>query len=102
MRPYICVPHTLHACRWIVFEGLTIWSLSPFSSTVTFWRGTTATTEKTAPSGFQHWVHPQAWLCATSPLTPTLTGLSLHLQIRVPPAKLVEPFLTLLSTDGWI
>jgi len=32
----------------------------------------------------------------------TLTGLSVHLQTKVPPAKLPEPFLTPLSTDGWI
>jgi hypothetical protein len=55
-----------------------------------------------APSGFQHLVQPQAWLCATSPLMPTLTGLSLHLQTSVPPAKLPEPFFTPLSIDGWI
>src|SRR5665213_2737660 len=86
----------------MVFEASTMCSLSPFSSTLTLSRGTTATTEKAAPSGFQHWVQPQAWLWATSPLTPTLTGLSLHLQTRVPPAKLPEPFLTPWSTDGWI
>ena len=61
-----------------------------------------ATTEKIAPSGFQHLVQPQAWLCATSPLMPTLTGFSLHLQTSVPPAKLPDPFFTPLSTEGWI
>src|SRR5665213_2993184 len=86
----------------MVFEASTMCSLSPFSSTVTLSRGTTATTEKAAPSGFQHWVQPQAWLWATSPLMPTLTGLSLHLQTSVPPAKLPEPFLTPWSTAGWI
>src|SRR5712672_4319476 len=100
MRPYICVPHTLQACRWIAADVSTTCSLAPFSSTVTFSRGTTATTEKAAPSGFQHLVQPQAWLWATSPVMATLTGLSLHLQTRVPPAKLPEPFLTPLSTDG--
>src|SRR5581483_2098348 len=102
MRPYICVPHALQAYRWMVFEASTICSLSPFSSTVTFCRGTTATTENVAPAGFQHWVQPQAWLCATSPLMPTVTGLSLHLQTSVPPVKLPEPFFTPLSTEGWI
>src|SRR6266436_6179211 len=102
MRPYICVPQALDAWRWIVAEASTTLSLSPFSSTVTVSRGTTAITAKVAPSGFQHLVQPQAWLWATSPLTPTLTGLSLHLQTRVPPAKLPEPFFTPLSTDGWI
>src|SRR5882672_5362666 len=102
MRPYICVPQTLQACRWIVADASTICSLSPFSSNVTFSCGTTATAEKVAPSGFQHLVQPQAWLWATSPLMATLTGLSLHLQTRVPPAKLPEPFVTPLSIDGWI
>src|SRR5436189_6333970 len=100
MRPYMCVPQALQAYRWIAADASTICSLSPFSSTATFSRGTTATTEKVAPAGFQHLVQPQAWLWATSPLMPTLTGLSLHLQTRVPPAKLPEPFLTPLSTDG--
>src|ERR1700757_3423321 len=86
----------------MVVEASTTDSLSPFSSTVTFWRGTTATTENVAPSGFQHLVQPQAWLCATSPLMPTLTGLSLHLQTRVPPAKLPEPRFTPLSIAGWM
>ena len=31
-----------------------------YLGTVTFSRGTTATTEKVAPSGFQHLVQPQA------------------------------------------
>src|SRR5450432_3330026 len=100
MRPYICVPQTLQACRWIAAEASTTWSLSPFSRTLTFSFNNTATTEKIAPSGFQHLLQPQAWLWATSPLMPTLTGLSLHLQIRVPPAKAPEPFLTPLSIDG--
>src|ERR1700682_5881495 len=102
MRPYICVPQARQACRWIVADESITRSLSPFSRTVTLSRGNTATTEKVAPSGFQHLVQPQAWLWATSPLMPTLTGLSLHLQTRVPPAKLPEPFFTPLSTDGWI
>src|SRR3979409_1992380 len=102
MRPYICVPQTLQAWRWIVADVSIICSLSPFSSTATFSRGTTAITENVVPSGFQHLVQPQAWLWATSPLMPTLTGFSLHLQTRVPPVKVPEPFFTPLSTDGWI
>src|SRR5260370_36977866 len=102
MGPYICVPQTRHACRWIVADVSTILSLSPFSSTVTLSRGTTAMTAKVAPSGFQHLVQPQAWLGATSPLMPTLTGLAWHLQTRVPPAKVPGAFLTPLSTHGWV
>src|ERR1700755_3147552 len=102
MRPYMCVPQTLQAWRWIAAEASMTWSLSPFSVTLTLSRGTTATTEKFAPSGFQHLVQPHAWLWATSPEIATLTGLSLHLQTRVPPAKAPEPFLTPPSTDGWI
>src|SRR5437763_3466408 len=102
MRPNICVPQTLHAWRWIVADASTTWSLSPFSTTLTLSRGTTATTEKVAPSGFQHFVQPQAWLCATSPVIATLTGRALHLQTRVPPAKLPEPCFTPLSTEGWV
>src|SRR5258708_384343 len=102
MRPYICVPQALQAWRWIAAEASITCSLPPFSSTVTFSRGTTATTEKVAPDGFQHLVQPQAWLWATSPLMPTLTCLSWHLQTRVPPAKLPDPCLTPLSIDGWI
>src|SRR3979411_2519066 len=100
MRPYMCVPQTLQAEGWIPADGSAIWSLSPFSSTVTFCRGTTATMEKVAPSGFQHLVQPQAWLWATSPLIPILTGLSLHLQTRVPPLKLPAHFFTPVSTAG--
>src|SRR5512132_370514 len=102
MRPYMCVPQALQACRWIAAEASTTCSLSPFSSTVTFFLNDTATTEKVAPAGFQHLVQPQAWLWATSPLMPTFTGWSVHLQTSVPPAKLPEPFLTPLSIDGWI
>src|ERR1700757_2965421 len=102
MRPYMWVPQAVQAWRWITADESTTFSLSPFSSTVTFWRGTTATMEKAAPAGFQHLVQPQAWLWATSPLMPTLTGLSLHLQARVPPANDPVPLLTPLSTAGWM
>src|SRR3979411_1230763 len=103
MRPNMWVPQARQGSRAGVGEAELTTRLSPFSRTVTFSRGTTATTEKIAPSGFQHLVQPQAWLWATSPLMPTLTGLpSLHLQNRVAPAKLPEPCLTPLSIDGWI
>ena len=69
-------------------DGSTIFSLSPFSVTVTLSRGATATTENMAPSGFQHLVQPQAWLWAMWPLTFTLTGSVVQAQTSVPPAKL--------------
>ena len=62
----------------------------------------TATTENTAPEGFQHLLQPQAWLCATCPLISTFTGSVAHLQVSVPPAKSARPCLTPLSTDGWM
>src|ERR1700760_3157828 len=102
MRPYMCTPQSLHAWRWIAAFSSTTFNLSAFLVTLILSFDTTATTENVAPSGFQHLVQPQAWLCATSPLMPTLTGFSLHLQTRVPPAKLPVPFFTPLSTDGWI
>src|SRR5689334_3655675 len=60
--PCICVPHAPHAWRWISAERSTTTSLSLFSITETFSLGATATTENAAPCGFQHLVHPQAWL----------------------------------------
>src|SRR5258707_1911684 len=101
MRPYICVPQALQAWRWIVAEASMTLSWSPFSSTVTLSRGTTAITAKVAPSGFQHLVQPQAWLWATSPLMPTLTGLCLHLQTTGPPVELAQPRFYAVSTDWW-
>jgi hypothetical protein len=44
--------------------------LSAFFVTSTLSRGTTATTENSAPSGFQHLVQPQAWLCAVCEVMP--------------------------------
>lgn len=38
-------------------------------------------------SGFRHFVQPQAWLWATSPLIFTFTGRSAQAQTRVPPAS---------------
>src|ERR1700735_4271888 len=64
MRPYMWVPETLQGWRWMVALASTIASLSPFLVTVTLSRGATATTANSAPLGFQHFVQPQAWLCA--------------------------------------
>src|SRR5215469_17391781 len=80
----------------------TIFSLSPFSLTETLSRGTTATTENVAPSGFQHLVQPQAWLWATWLPIFTFTGFSAQLHTRVPPVKLEEPCFTPFARDGWI
>src|SRR4051812_10125830 len=80
--------------------GSTIFSLSPFSSTSSLSRPTTATTENFAPAGFQHLVQPQAWLWAIAAPIFTFTGLDEHLHTRVPPAKLSEPFWIPLSIDG--
>src|SRR5262245_38196983 len=102
MRPYMCTPHCRHAWRWIVAPGSTIASLSAFFVTLSLSRGTAATTENTAPCGFQHLVHPQAWLCADCDLTVTSTGLLVHLQTSVPPAKPRLARLMPLSTDGWM
>ena len=78
---------TVQAWRWMSALGSTTFSLSPFSATVTFSCGVTATTEKIAPSGFQHLVQPQAWLWAIWPLISTFTGLLVQAQTSVPPAK---------------
>src|SRR5262245_53632612 len=56
MRPYMCTPHCRHAWRWIVALGSTTASLSAFFVTPTLSLGTTATTENSAPWGFQHLV----------------------------------------------
>src|ERR1700744_2569406 len=102
MRPYMCTPQTLQAWRLMVALSLTTCSLSPFSVTEAASLPTAAATENLAPSGFQHWVQPQAWLCATCEVICAFTGLSAHLQTSVPPVKLEEPCFTPLSTDGWI
>ena len=54
MRPNMWTPQSLHAWRWMVAAGSTIASLSAFAVIETVSRGTTPTTEKMAPSGFQH------------------------------------------------
>jgi hypothetical protein len=62
----------------------------------------TATTENSAPLGFQHLEQPHTWLNAVLPFRLTVTGEELHLQVSVPPAKSVAPDLTPLSTAGCI
>src|SRR3569832_1089825 len=99
MRPYMCTPHFTQACRWMVADGSTTvsrWGLL----TARFSFGTTATTEKIAPAGFQHLVQPQAWVCATLPLIVTVTGSSEQRQVSVPPLNFLLPALTPLSIDG--
>jgi hypothetical protein len=58
--------------------------------------------EKTAPSGFQHLVQPQTWLCATCPSTETRTGSCAQRQLREPPEKSGAAGFTPPSTEGWI
>src|SRR3979411_2496227 len=45
IRPYMCTPHSLQACRWIVALGSTTESLLPFALTLRLSRPTTATCE---------------------------------------------------------
>src|SRR6478672_12005184 len=96
--PYMWTPHEVHACRRIVALGFTTLSLSPLAVTLTLSVGTTATTEKVAPFGFQHCVQPQAWSCRICPSMLTVTGLSVHRQTSVPPLKLSDAGFMPLST----
>src|ERR1700710_2457896 len=100
MRPYICTPQSLQACRWIAAFSSTIFSLSAFLVTLTLSRDATAITANVAPSGFQHFVQPHAWLCADCVSTFTSTGFDEHLHVSVPPLKSPDPFLMPLSIDG--
>jgi hypothetical protein len=50
----------LHAWRWIVADGSTMCSFSSCAVTLRLSLGTTATTENSAPDGFQHLEQPQA------------------------------------------
>src|SRR5580704_6664419 len=102
MRPYMCTPQAVQAWRWIGAFSSTTFSLLPLAVTLTLSRLMTPMTENVAPAGFQHLVQPQAWLKATLPPIFTVTGLLVHLQLSVPPPKFAAPFLTPLSTDGWI
>src|ERR1700761_3831918 len=100
MRPYMCTPQPVQACRWIAADGSTTFNLLALAVTETLSRPNTAICAKVAPSGFQHLVQPHTWLKDTLPLRPTVTGEEVHLQVSVPPAKLGEPGLTPLSTAG--
>src|SRR5690349_13714964 len=79
----------------------TMLSLAALLVTLRLSFGTTATTENTAPAGFQHLVQPQAWLWATLPLMETVTGSVAQRQVSVPPLNFLLPALTPLSIDGW-
>ena len=81
-------------------DGSTIFSLFSLAVTFTLSREITATSENFAPSGFQHFVQPQAWLNAVLPFSETVTGLDVHLQVSVPPAKSFAPGLIPLSIFG--
>ena len=57
-------------------------------------------TENIAPSGFQHLLQPQAWLCAVCASTFTVTLSCAQWQDSVPPLKRSLPAAMPLSTDG--
>ena len=90
----------VQAWRWIAALASTTLSRSAFLLTLSLSRDTTATIENCAPAGFQHLVQPHTWLWAVCDVRVTSTGLLAHLHCNVPPAKLGEPGLTPLSTDG--
>src|SRR5687768_8855745 len=100
MRPYMCTPHPEHACRRMVALESTTCSFCALLVMLRLSFGTTATTANIAPAGFQHLVQPHAWLCATLPLTVTVTGSSAHRQVSVPPLNRLAPALRPLSIDG--
>src|SRR2546425_9943528 len=76
MRPYMCTPQLLQACRLMTAFGSTTANLSSLAVTRTLPRGTTATWENSAPAGFQHLVHPHTWLWAHWLSIATATFLS--------------------------
>src|ERR1700732_3871327 len=100
MGPCMCTPHTVHALRWMVFDGSTTLSFWPLATTSTLSVGTTAIIDINAPAGRQHCEQPQTWLKSTLLFIVTLTGSVVHLHVNVPPAKLESPALTPLSTEG--
>src|SRR3954447_19255250 len=100
MRPKRCTPHPVQAWRWIAALASTIESFWPLAATLRLSLPATATTENTAPAGFQHSVQPQAWLWATLPLMETVTGSLAQRQVSVPPLNFLAPALTPLSIDG--
>src|SRR6218665_1708750 len=100
IRPYRCVAHARQAWRWIRALPSTPASFWAWAVTASLSRGTTPTTENSAPAGFQHLVQPQAWLNKTWVDIATSTGSLWHRQRNVPPAKPAAPRATPLSTDG--
>src|SRR3979409_501234 len=102
IRPYMCTPHSLQACRWMVALGSTTDSLLPFALTLRLSRPTTATCENSAPFGFQHLVQPHTWLCAGCRLFATSTLFCEQFHASVPPAKLFAAGFIPPSTDGCI
>ena len=93
----------------------TTWSFCSLAVTASLPRGTTATTENRAPSGFQHLLQPQAWLKATSLASVTVIGKPAKpTDLAVPPARYeprhylsdaailrrIEP-VGVLQRDGW-
>src|SRR4051794_39134313 len=86
----------------MVAVGSTTRSLSSLATTASLSRETTATCENSAFSGFQHLVHPHAWLCALWLRMDRATLRSGHLQYSVPPAKLAAAGLMPLSIEGWM
>ncbi|CAI4163348.1 putative Lipoprotein [Alteromonas macleodii] len=77
----------MHACRCIAALSSTICSLLALVVTFTLSLGTTAITAKVAPSGFQHFEQPQAWLCKVWAPTETSTLFEGHKHSIVPPEK---------------
>src|SRR5437899_9580408 len=102
IRPYMCTPHSLQACRWMVALESTTASLLPFALTPRLSRVTTATCENSAPFGFQHLVQPHTWLCADCPLIAISTLFCEQLQNSVPPAKFFAAGFNPPSTAGCI
>ena len=86
--------------RWIAALGSTIFSFSSCAVTLSLSRETTATWENRAPSGFQHLLQPQAWLCAVWALIVTSTFSEAHLQRSTPPSKPGSAGNTPASIDG--
>src|SRR2546426_11829101 len=79
MRPYMCTPQLLQACRLMTAFGSTTANLSSLAVTRTLPRGTTATWENSAPARFPHLVHPHtrllgAWLSIPTPHLPSGQG----------------------------
>src|SRR5689334_6474419 len=102
MRPYMCTPQPVQAWRWMGAFSSTSFSLLAFAVTLTLSRPATPPSENTAPCGCQHLVQAHTWLNATLDEIFTVTGLLLHWQVSVPPAKPGLPGLTPPSTEGWI